>query len=110
MGYSQAQMESARALDAKMIRERGAYSRFGESGRLTRRLSMPAFMTAMKHLGSDAPADVQEQYFQDNERLYLDHNTQQSPPGLRNRHGCVKERTIYGTDENGNTTRITMRR
>jgi hypothetical protein len=102
-------MNAARALDARLARNRTS-SEFDGGGRLTRQLSMPAFMTAMKHVGSDAPPDVQEAYFQDNERLYLDHNSQKSPRGLVNRHGRVRERTIYGKDKDGQTTRVIVRR
>jgi hypothetical protein len=110
MSYTQAQLQEARRMDESMIRERSTYGRIGKTGRMTRRLSLPAYMTAMKHVGVDAPADVKERYFQDNERLYFGLNAQQTPPGLANRHGRVRERTIYGQDSNGNVTRLTVRR
>jgi hypothetical protein len=110
MGYTQEQMKAARRTDLEMLRERPGYQRIGKSGRMVRRLSVEAYMNGMKHVGVDAPSDVKERYFQENERIYLGHNTQLTPAGLVNRHGRVAERTIYVTDKAGKVARIIQKR
>jgi hypothetical protein len=84
----------ARELDRRMAIPGGGVA-VGR-GRLTRRLSSVAFFNAWDHTGgTKCPREEFEKYLQDNERLYLGVNRQQTGAGLRNRFGRVKERIVY---------------
>ena len=97
MGYTQAQLNQARAFDARLARDRANLLPF-KGGRLKRQLSMPAFFNCMRDCPPGTPMEERAQYLADNERIYLDHNEQRTPIGMRNRWGRVKERIVYGVD------------
>ncbi len=99
---SQAELDRARAFDARLARERlSRCGRVGAGGELKRQLSLQAYFNVIRDCGHDCPADERERYLADNERLYLDVNSQRTPPGPRNRFGRVKERTAYRRLKNG---------
>ncbi len=95
MGYEQHELDQARAFDAKLARDRFKLTPF-KGGRLTRQFSV----TTLYQLYHYCPPRVctaadRKKFLEDNERLFLDLNSQKTPIGLVNRHGRVEERTIY---------------
>lgn len=110
MSYTPLQLDKARRADMALAGQRANYQRFGKSGRMTRQLSLTAYMNGMSHIGTDATPEAKEQYFRDNERLYFGINADMTPPGLRNRHGRVKERIIFRTGKDGKVFRIVQQR
>ena len=98
MGSTQTQLDAARAFDAKMARERFRLTPF-KGGRMTRVMSVTTLMQLYKHCPPGvATAADRKKFMEENERLFLDHNTQKTPPGMVNRHGRVTSRTYYFTD------------
>lgn len=97
MGYTQAQLNEARAFDAKLARDRHKLTPF-KGGRLTRQLSV----TAIFQMYRDCPPGIataadRKKYLEENERLYLDFNTQKSV-GFLTRHGRASVKTVYHKD------------
>lgn len=104
MGYTREQLDQARAFDSKLARERGSYQPF-KGGRLTRRLSLPAFYNMYRDCPPGTPPEERARYLADNERLYLDINAQKTTR-TRNRWGRVTERTIYLPDGSKQTIQV----
>jgi hypothetical protein len=102
LGYTRQQLRQAQRLDQAVARERGAVNRFGKSGRLTRQVSLTAFMNAVNGEGREVGTSRDaEGYWKDMERLYpwikTHHDISVPAAGaMRNRHGRVSERRIYG--------------
>ena len=98
MGYTQGQLNAARAFDAKLARDLRNEPTTFKGGRLKRRMSLPAIYNTYRECPVGTPPSEREKYIQDNERLYLDANGQRTPAGMVNRHGRVSVRIVYGKD------------
>lgn len=88
-------MNEARAFDAQLARDRWKDAPF-KGGRLTRRLSLPAYFNLMRDCPPGTSREDRAKYLAENERIYLDHNAERTPAGLVNRWGRVSERIVYG--------------
>ncbi len=98
MGYTQEQLNEARAFDAKLARDRHKLTPF-KGGRMTRQLSLTAFYQMYRDCpAKSSTAADRKKYLEENERIYLDYNTQKTPVGMVNRHGRVSSRTYYFKD------------
>jgi hypothetical protein len=97
VGYTQAQVNAARAFDARLARERHKLLPF-KGGRLTRQMSLPAYFNMMRDCPPGVSREDRAKYLVENERIYLDYNRERTPVGMANRWGRVKERTVYGAD------------
>lgn len=98
MGYTQEQLNEARAFDAKLARGRHKLTPF-KGGRMTRQMSETAFYQMYRDCPvGTSTAEDRKKYLEENERIYLDYNMQKTPVGMVNRHGRVTSRTIYLKD------------
>jgi len=96
MPYTAAQLAEARSFDAKLAQERRLNPMTFKGGRLRRQLSLPAFFNTYRDCPVGTPSEERNKYIADNERIYLEANEQRTPRGMVNRHGRVRERTVYG--------------
>ena len=104
MGFTQEQLNRARAFDARLARDRFKLQPF-KGGRLKRQMSLPAYFNCMRDCPPGTPMEERAKYLTDNERIYLDHNEQRFGIGRKNRLGRVKERTVYYKDGTKRTER-----
>ena len=95
MPVTQEQLTEARRFDAGLARDRGNGAAF-KGGRLRRQMHLNTYYRLMEKCPPGTPAEERNKYLAENERIYLDHNEQRTPAGLRNRWGRVKERKVYG--------------
>ena len=94
--YTGEQMAGARKHDEAL---QGTTGRFGKSGRLVRRRHLSAVMNAVNTEGREVLAAEAAGYWKDQDRRYgFDGHEGRTGAGMRNRHGRVKERTVYTAD------------
>lgn len=89
--------QRALQIDRELAQRRPSFRPFGESGRLTRQLSMDSFV-AYHRLTDGVSQDEKRKLLQDCDRLYLGIHAQRTPVTPVNRLGRVSSRTVYGPD------------
>ena len=97
MARKRAALESARKADERLAARRGELRPVGDSGRLTRQLSVEAVMNAVDHEGPEVLRRAGEGYWKDQDRLYFGINPMRvsNPHSMRNRFGRVTWRKVY---------------
>jgi hypothetical protein len=90
------QMAKERMLDGQLAQERKHLRRVGKTGRLVRQISTAAVMNAVDSEGRDVLSAAGEEYWKDQDRREFGIQDGGGIKSMRNRHGRVAYRKVYG--------------